>query len=93
MSLALNYWEINQTTSKCQIDFWTKLAKKVKNKKSEHRYKTLHIEISLATKFCPKLTLLNFMDQNNRKGYFPTKKKENYHRNLYIQINLYYYKF
>ena len=28
-SLRLNYWEINQATSKCQIDFWTKLAKKV----------------------------------------------------------------
>ena len=25
----LSYWEINQATSKCQIDFWTKLAKKV----------------------------------------------------------------
>ena len=28
-SLRLNYWEINQATSKCQIDFWGKLAKKV----------------------------------------------------------------
>ena len=28
-SLRLSYWEINQATSKCQIDFWTKLAKKV----------------------------------------------------------------
>ena len=28
-SLRLKYWEINQATPKCQIDFWTKLAKKV----------------------------------------------------------------
>ena len=28
-SLRLNFWEINQATSKCQIDFWGKLAKKV----------------------------------------------------------------
>ena len=27
-SLRLKYWEINQATPKCQIDFWTKLAKK-----------------------------------------------------------------
>ena len=27
-SLQLNYWEIKQATSKCQIDFWTKAAKK-----------------------------------------------------------------
>ena len=27
-SLRLTYWEINRTTPKCQIDFWTKLSKK-----------------------------------------------------------------
>ena len=26
-SLRLKYWEINQATPKCKIDFWTKLAK------------------------------------------------------------------
>ena len=28
-SMRLKYWEINQATPKCQIDLWTKLAKKV----------------------------------------------------------------
>ena len=28
-SLQLNYWGINQATSKCQINLWTKFAKKV----------------------------------------------------------------
>ena len=59
-SLRLDYWEINQATSKCQIDFRTKLAKRVKKKKSEHYNKILHIGIILATKFRLKLTLLNF---------------------------------
>ena len=28
-SLRLSFWEINQVTSICQIDFWTKFAEKV----------------------------------------------------------------
>ena len=44
-SLQLKYWEINQTTPKCQIDFWAKLAKKVKNRKSEHQCNILHVQI------------------------------------------------
>ena len=28
-SLRLEYWEINQAAPKCQINYWTKLAKKV----------------------------------------------------------------
>ena len=32
-SLRLKYWEINQVTPKCQIDFWTKLAKKIQIEK------------------------------------------------------------
>ena len=28
-SPRIKYWEINQATSKCQTDFWTKRAKKV----------------------------------------------------------------
>ena len=50
MRLGLKYWEINQAKPKCQIDFWTKLAKKVQNRKSEHQYKILpiqNIQISL----------------------------------------------
>ena len=34
-SLRLEYWEINQAAPKCQINYWTKLAKKgLKQKKS-----------------------------------------------------------
>ena len=39
------------------------------------------------TKFRLKMTL-EFLDQINTKGYFRTKKHENYHRILHIQINL-----
>ena len=50
----------------------------------------MHIEISLATKFHLKLTLLDqtFWIKLTQKGYFRTKKKENYHRILHIEINL-----
>ena len=48
----------------------------------------MHIEISLATKFHLKLTLLNFWIKLTQKEYFRTKKNENYHRILRIQINL-----
>ena len=37
-------------------------------------YKILHIEISLATKFRLKPTLLNFWIKLTQKGYFQTKK-------------------
>ena len=48
----------------------------------------MHINISLVTKFRLKLTL-KFLDQINIKRVFPnSKKKENYHRILHIQINL-----
>ena len=73
-SLRLNYWEIDQATSKWQIDFWTKIAKKVQNRKSEHRYEILHIQISLGTKFRLKVTLLNFWIKFIQKEYFWTKK-------------------
>ena len=68
--LRQNYWEINQTTSECQIDFWTKLAKKVGTRKKEYHYKILHIQISLGIKFRLKLTLLNIWEQNNTKTVF-----------------------
>ena len=34
------------------------------------------------------MTLLNFWIKLTQKGYFRTKKNENYHRILHIQINL-----
>ena len=43
LSLRLNYWEINQTTSKCQIDFSTKLAKISKIEK---------VNMNITIKFC-----------------------------------------
>ena len=48
----------------------------------------MQIEISLATTFRLKLTLLNFWIKLTQKEYFRTKKNENYHRILRIQINL-----
>ena len=42
---------------------------------------------SRGTEFCLKLTLLNFWIELTQKGYFRTKKEENYHRILHIQIN------
>ena len=88
LASRLNYWEINQATSKWQTDLWKKLAKKVENRKSEHHYKILHIQIGLGTKFRFKLILLSFWIKLTQKGYFGTKKKRNYHRILHIQINL-----
>ena len=87
-----NYWEINQVTSKCQIDFWAKLAKK---SKIEHHDNILHIQISIGTKFDLKLTLLNFWTKLMQKEYFQSKKYlrfiksiKKYHQILNIQINL-----
>ena len=34
------------------------------------------------------MTLLNFWIKLTQKGYFRSKKNENYHRILHIQINL-----
>ena len=42
----------------------------------------------VGTKFRLKMTLLNFWIKLTQKGYFRTKKNENYHRILHIQINL-----
>ena len=45
--LRLKHWDIDQATPKCKIDFWSTLAKKLLNRKREHLYKSLHIQISL----------------------------------------------
>ena len=88
MKQVKNYWEINQATSKCQNDFWIKHAERVLNRKSEHHYKILHLGISLAAKFCLKLTLVNFCIKLKQKGYFQTKENENYNQTLHIPVNL-----
>ena len=59
--------------------FLYKSCKKGLKKNSEHHCKILHIEISLAIKFRHKMTLLNFWMKLTQKGYFRTKKNENYH--------------
>ena len=59
-----------------KIDFWTKLSKKVSNRKSEHHYKILHIQISLGTKFRLNLTLSNFWIKLTQEGYFRTNNKK-----------------
>ena len=42
----------------------------------------------VGTKFRLKMTLLNFWIKWTQKGYFRTKKNENYYRILHIHINL-----
>ena len=44
--------------------------------------------LRVGTKFRLKMTLLNFWIKLTQKGYFRSKKNENYHRILHIQINL-----
>ena len=68
--------------------FLDKTRKKGLKWKSEHHYKNLHIEISLATKFCLKLTILNFWIKLTQKGYFRTKNKRKIYRILHIKMNL-----
>ena len=48
----------------------------------------MHLEISLGTKFCLKLTIFNFWIKLTQKTYFRTTKNEKYHRILHIHINL-----
>ena len=59
-SLRGNYCEINQITSKFQIDFLDKNCKIRSTQKSEYHHHILHIRISLGTKFQLKMTNLNF---------------------------------
>ena len=42
----------------------------------------------VGAKFHLKMTFFNFWIKLTQKGYFRTKKNENYHRILHIQINL-----
>ena len=72
--------------------FGQNLQKRSEIEKSEHHHKMLHIQIALGTKFCLKMTLLNFWTKSTQKGYFRSKKKkekkkENYHRIPHIRIN------
>ena len=71
--MQVNCWEINQVTSKCQIDFLNKTSKKGSTtEKSEYYYQILHIWNSLATVFPLKLTILNFWTIFNPKRVLPT---------------------
>ena len=43
-SLRVNFWEISQVTSTCQIDFFDKTSKKIpKTEKGKHHHRLLHI--------------------------------------------------
>ena len=78
--MRVNYWEINQATSKYQMDCLDKFSKKnVNNKKSEQHYQILHIQNSLGTKFQFKLAILNFRSKLTQE-----KKNENYHQILRV---------
>ena len=60
--------------------FWTKFAKKKhfqsRAEKREHHNLILHIQISLGTKFLPKLTILMFLTEFAQKRYVQSKRKK-----------------
>ena len=58
--LRVNCCEINQVIPKCQVVFWTKLAKKDPNQKKDHNHQILHVRNSLGIEFQRKLKILNF---------------------------------
>ena len=70
--------------------FWTKFALKKKHFKSrtvkeEHHHLILHIQISLGTKFLPKLTILTFLTKFTQKRYVQSKgKKVNSNNEFFI---------
>ena len=45
----------------------------VKNKNSKHHHRTLHISISLDTKFQLKVKILGFQTKLTQKGYLRSK--------------------
>ena len=71
-SLRINYWEINQVTSKCQIDILDETSKK--RSKTEKGFdcdhQILHILNSLGSKFQLRLTTLIVWIKFTQKGYF-----------------------
>ena len=54
--------------------FWTKLAKKVLNRESEHDHRISQIQNRIVTKFQLKLAILNFWIKLTQKGI--SKKKD-----------------
>ena len=54
----------------------------------ERRYGAFIRHSKVGIKFRLKMTKMNFWIKLTPKEYFGTKKKENYHRILRIQINL-----
>ena len=72
-SLRINFWEINQVTSKWF--FGQNLQKRSKTKKKEHHHRISHIQNSLGTKFQLKLTILDFWTKLSQKRYFQPKEE------------------
>ena len=64
--LRVNYCEINQVTSKCQVDFLNKTRKK----RTKIHHRILHIRNSLGIKFQRKTKNFEFLDQINPKRVF-----------------------
>ena len=79
--LRVNCLEINQVTSKCQMEFVDKTCKKYK-----HHLKILHIRNGLRTKFQVKLIILRFWTKLAQKWYFGSKKKKKKKRKMKITI-------
>ena len=65
-SLWVNFWEINQVTPKCQIDFFDKTC--------EHHHQILHIWNGLGIKFQLKPKIFNILTKLTQKGYLKKKK-------------------
>ena len=70
-SLLVNYREINQVTSKCQMDFFGHNLQK--RSKTEYRHRILRFQNGLGTKFQVKQTILDQI--NSEKGISDSKKK------------------
>ena len=75
-SLRINYWEINQVTSKCQIDILDETSKKRSKTEKEFDgdHQILHILNSLGSKFQLRLTTLIVWIKFTQKGYSQSKK-------------------
>ena len=73
--VRVNCCEINQLTSKYQMDFSGKTCKnRSRTEKSEYHHRILHVRNSLGTRFQLKLTILNFWTKLTQKGYLKSKK-------------------
>ena len=72
----INYWEINQVTSECQIDILDETSKKRSKTEKEFDgdHPIFHILNSLGSNFQLRLTTLIVWIKFTQKGYSQSKK-------------------